>query len=297
MRILVTGGSGLIGRHCIVGLKKAGHDVSGTFSSGHEPAIEGKWIKVDLLNAGQRLKLIETETPEVLIHLAWNVRNWNGPEQWDWLEASKDLIRQFQKCGGQQLFTAGTSMEYAWDGQVCRESDGRFESSTEYGRAKHALWKFAETFSADHSLTYTHGRIFFLCGPGQEETRLVPAIIHSLLKGERFGCKSGHLLRDYLDVRDVAKAIHTLIELKQSGDFNIASGVPTKVADLVNAIASELGGLGLIDFDSAPAELPQDLTVVADIKKLSQALGYTPVFDLKKSVHETINWIKEFPKS
>jgi nucleoside-diphosphate-sugar epimerase len=293
MHILVTGGSGLIGQHCIEGLSKAGHTVTGTFSSGNGPSVEGKWVKVDLLNAEQRAKLIESENPEVLVHLAWDVRNWDGPDQQEWFEASEDLIRRFQQQGGQQLFTAGTSMEYAWNGLVCRENNGLFESSTAYGRAKHALWKFAETFSAKHQLTYTHGRIFFLCGPGQEETRLVPAIIHALLKNERFCCKSGHLFRDYLDVRDVAKFINALIETKQAGDYNIASGVPTKVADLVAAIGTELGRSDLIDFTSAPAEPPLDLTVVADVDKLSQALGYVPEFDLNKSVLDTIAWIKE----
>lgn len=293
MRILVTGGSGLIGQHCIEGLSKAGHTVIGTFSSGSGPSVEGKWVNVDLLDAEQRAKLIESEKPEMLMHLAWDVRNWNGPDQQEWLEASKDLIRQFQKQGGKQLFTAGTSMEYAWNGQLCREKDGLFESSTEYGRAKYALWTFAEKFSAEHSLTYTHGRIFFLCGPGQEETRLVPAIIHAILKNERFCCKSGHLFRDYLDVRDVAKFINALIEAKQTGDYNIASGVPTKVGDLVAAIGTELGRSELIDFASAPAEPPLDLTVVADVSKLSHALGYVPEFDLNKSVLDTIAWIKE----
>lgn len=293
MRILVTGGSGLIGKHCIAGLRKSGHEVIGTVASSEPPRDGGFWTQTNLLSADDRSKLIAETSPEVLIHLAWDVSDWDGPEQREWLTASEDLIRRFQAQGGSRLFTAGTSMEYAWDGQVCDEQTGRFESSTEYGRAKHMLWQRASSFSEQTGMQHCHGRIFFLCGPGQGATRLVPAIIHALVRGERFLCKSGHLFRDYLDVREVAKSINTLVEGNHRGDYNIASGVPTRVADIVNTIANELGGVERVDFAPAPDEPPADLTVVASVQKLSGALGYTPLFDLNKTVLDTIAWIKE----
>ena len=80
MRILVTGGSGLIGQHCIEGLSKAGHTVTGTFSSGNGPSVEGKWVKVDLLNAEQRAKLIERSLFCCWVYDVSMLRRSNAPD-------------------------------------------------------------------------------------------------------------------------------------------------------------------------------------------------------------------------
>ncbi|MCB1120836.1 MAG: NAD(P)-dependent oxidoreductase [Verrucomicrobiae bacterium] len=297
MKVLVTGGSGLIGQHCIRGFLQAGHEVTGLFSRS-KPALEGcQWLQVDLLDEAQRNAVVDEVRPEVLVHLAWQVGDVDGGIQLDWLAASLCLIRQFQKQGGAFLFTAGTSMEYAWNGQLCMEDDALFDSSTLYGHAKHALWKTVSQFCLRSGLPHCHGRIFFLCGIGQEPTRFVPAVIHSLLENQPFVCKSGHLYRDYLDVEEVSAIVNALVNQRVEGAYNIASGVGTKVGDIASEIMSQLGKPGLVEFSPAPPSDPPDLRVVASTEKLSKVLGYKPEFDLKHTIQKTIHWIQSTPSS
>lgn len=292
MNILVTGGSGLIGQHCIRGLIEAGREVAGLYSR-TRPNLEGcHWFQANLLDEAQRRLIFDTFRPRVLVHLAWQCGDPDAGVQLDWLAASLDLVRKFREAGGRYLFTAGTSMEYAWDGRLCKEDEAGFESSTLYGHAKYALGKTVSEFCQRSQLPHCHGRIFFLCGVGQEPSRFVPSVIHALLANQPFLCKSGHLYRDYLDVEDVASTINALVLNRIAGDFNVASGKGTRVGDLAEEIMSQLAKPGLVEFAPPPPEDPAGLKVVASTDKLASAVGFRPEFDLKETIRKTIHWIQ-----
>jgi nucleoside-diphosphate-sugar epimerase len=295
MRILVTGGSGFIGRQCITGLADSGHEVFGVYTRNSPVIHPCTWLQANLLDESARISVLERVRPDVLVHLAWQADDYDDGVHLDWLAASLHLVRCFQQQGGKFLFTAGSSMEYAWEGEVCSESRSRFNSSTLYGHAKHALWKTVSEYCSRESLAYCHGRIFFLYGPGQDRTRLVPAIVHSLLENKPFVCKSGHLYRDYLDVREVAAAINNLVLSECDGDFNIASGIATKIEDIVKQILARIDKTELVEFELAPVDESKDLKVVGEVEKIEAAIGCRPSFNLEKTINETIDWIEHNP--
>jgi nucleoside-diphosphate-sugar epimerase len=70
---------------------------------------------------------------------------------------------------------------------------------------------------------------FFLYGPYENRTRLVPSIINSLLQEKTAPCSSGIQIRDYLFVEDVADAFVRLLNSSVNGPVNIASGKPVSM--------------------------------------------------------------------
>ena len=66
-------------------------------------------------------------------------------------------------------------------------------------------------------LSTAWGRIFYLYGPGEYPSRLVPSVIGSLLHDEPARCTHGRQLRDYLHVADVASAFAAILDGKSRG--------------------------------------------------------------------------------
>src|SRR2546427_1711413 len=94
MRVLVTGASGFIGRHCIPYLLEAGHEVHAAVRT--PVKISGPiWHPVDLLSPGASSRLISTVEPEALLHLVWYTAHgeyWTSSENLRWVSASLELI-------------------------------------------------------------------------------------------------------------------------------------------------------------------------------------------------------------
>src|SRR4051794_12940479 len=96
-RVLVTGASGFIGRHCLPALSARGFDVHAIHATG-TPGIESTWHRVDLIEPVQMRRLLDEVQPTHLLHLAWYVdhgKYWTSTENLRWIEASLSLLRGF----------------------------------------------------------------------------------------------------------------------------------------------------------------------------------------------------------
>lgn len=70
MKILVTGGAGLLGHYVVAALLEAGYEVYATYHT-RRGALEGaRWVFLDLLDAGRVREVVEEVKPEVVIHAA-----------------------------------------------------------------------------------------------------------------------------------------------------------------------------------------------------------------------------------
>jgi len=184
MKILVTGASGFIGRWCVKEFQKRGFDVTGLGFRSNVRDDGIKLVAIDLQDNDKWVRCLRREKADALVHLAWDIAPWNASTHTTWLQISKKLIQAFADSGGSYVFTAGTSMEYAWDGSECYENGRPFAPATAYGKAKHELWKSCRNLASSVNMGYSHGRIFFVCGPGQKKDKLLPAMISTIATGE-----------------------------------------------------------------------------------------------------------------
>ncbi len=105
------------------------------------------------------------------------------------------------------------------------------------------------------------GHIFYLYGPREHPSRLVPSVISALSEGTTFVCQHPHDVRDFLHVEDVASAFVALLGSEVEGDVNIASGEPTTVGELVATVAEVMGRPDLVD---CSAVAPEESRIVGD---------------------------------
>jgi GDP-4-dehydro-6-deoxy-D-mannose reductase len=147
-----------------------------------------------------------------------------------------------------------------------------------------------------HGMRIIRLRPFNHFGPGQSDRFVVANFARQIAEAELGRIEpvilTGDLTaeRDFLDVRDVARAYRLAVDLADVGEvYNIASGVAWKIGDLLNALM-ELGSVNL-EIRQDPARLrPSDTPrVVGDATKFIDATGWSPVIPMTTSLLDTLD--------
>jgi nucleoside-diphosphate-sugar epimerase len=266
MRILVTGGTGFVGRQVVPRLVAAGHDV-----------LAPSRADTDLLAPGEAARLAAAARADVLVQLAWEAAPGyaTSPANPAWLCASLELARAFADAGGRRIVAAGS----------CAELD--LERPTPYADAKRALHLGLRALATTHGLELAWARLFFLYGPGEHPDRLVASIAASLAAGREALASTGRQRRDYLDVRDAGAAIALLATSRATGLFEVASGSAPAVADIARALAEAADRPGLLRLGARPAPDEAPL-IVGDPSSLRAATGWEPAIALPDGLREAV---------
>jgi len=291
-RVMITGASGFIGRHVLPALVARGYEVHA--ASSRKSGSDGlgiKWHGVNLLDSTACSVLMAKVRPSHLLHLAWYTdhgKYWSSPANIAWVQASLGLLRAFTDQGGQRAVFAGTCAEYDWADGICDEDHTPLQPASIYGACKHALSELLAAHSAATGLSSAWGRLFYLFGPGEKSSRLVPHVITHLLRDTPAQCSGGGQERDFLFVEDAADAFAALLDSKISGALNIARGESVGIRELASMIAAKMGKPQLLRFDtSAP---PGPATLTASVHRLKSELNWSPRVGLDEGIQRSIAW-------
>src|SRR5262249_44644369 len=130
-------------------------------------------------------------------------------------------------------------------------------------------------------------------GPDDRPERLIPYVINELTAGRHARVSHGEQVRDYSHVDDHVRAM-LLAASRALPDaqaiFNIGSGRPSTVRELVETIAIEIGGdaLARVDFDALPPRADDPPEMYADVSKAREVLGFVPRVDIVDGLRQTI---------
>lgn len=296
-KVLVTGGSGLVGRQALPRLEAAGYEVHAVTSRAEPPHMSANelfWHRVDLLDRAETVALLNELRPTHMLHLAWYAvpgKYWTSLENFRWVRASLDLFEAFAASGGERLVAAGTCAEYEWGGDApCSEATTPLSPATTYGTCKHALRLLLDAFARQTGMSAAWGRIFFLYGPHEYPERLVASVIRALLRGEPARCTHARQVRDVLYVGDVAAAFVALLDSRATGAVNIGSGRPVALREVIYKIADQLDRRDLIELGAVVASPNEPPLLAADVRRLHNEVGWEPEYDLDAGLEETIGW-------
>lgn len=160
-----------------------------------------------------------------------------------------------------------------------------------YGFHKWQCEVICREFARTHGMQVTAVRVFSAYGPGLRR-QVLWDICHKALTGSMLVLLgTGAESRDFVHVRDIARALAVVTEVRQDGEFhvyNVASGIETSIRELAELTLQHLGRSVPLEFDGVnPCGYPVHWQ--ADIRKL-QALGFTPKVDLTKGVAAYAQW-------
>ena len=293
-RVLVTGAGGNLGGHAARLLAASGKEVYGTtrrdFDAGadHSPAVH--WLSCDLRKPDEVRAAVAASRPALVLHAVGIA---GETDLRTLVDANViPLANLIDALNGQQLerlVVVGSAAEYAASGQrePIRE-DHPLGPSSPYGLSKLFQFELSQ-MALKVGMPVVYARPFNLIGPGVSCTTAVGDITKRLAEA-RHERGSGVVdvgdldrWRDYVDARDAAAACRVLLESAQPGRvYNVCSGVPVLLADVVERLVSMAGGeVRLRRVEVKPALK----FVVGDSARL-RALGWSPTYDLETSLRD-----------
>jgi nucleoside-diphosphate-sugar epimerase len=300
MRVFVTGASGFIGAHVTKVLLGRSHSVA-VLAIPNDPLLRLQTMRNNfkvitgmLGDVGILQQALAEFQPEACIHLAWYAEPGQylySMENIQSLTASLTLLNVLINVGCRQVVMAGTCAEYDTEfGYLSEDTPTR--PATLYAAAKLSCCLLGQQIAAQAKINFAWGRVFYPYGPQEDERRVVPAAIHALKQGNAFTATQGEQIRDYIHVEDVAEAFCVLTEKQANGIFNISSGLPVSIRQLLETIGNLMGCVDLIQFGAQPYRDWEPPFICGNNMRLRN-LGWEPYYSLIKGLSETIHWASQ----
>jgi len=243
MDILITGATGFIGKHVVQYLNKLHplHQITlARRQKPHQSLPYHHYVAFDL-NEEQSYANVFRKNYDILIHLAWPaVHQYGSPVHLSQaLPANKMFLRlAMDHC--QSITVAGTCFEYGLvKGKVGENT--ACKPVTVYGEAKNRLREYLFNEPGRFQTNLQWLRIFYVYGPGQPESSLIPQLTTSIKRGDMsFNMSGGQQVLDYLPVEKLAEYIvEAALKKNKAGIYNCCSGKPVKLEDFVRNYIKE----------------------------------------------------------
>ena len=284
-RVLVTGAAGHLGGHAARLLAASGMEVYGTTrretSSGAAQLPEVNWLSCDLTIPEQVRAAVEASRPSLVLHTAGVAGESDMEELVEAnVTALGNLVTALDGVPLERMLVVGSAAEYASSGeQEPIGEDHRLGPTSPYGLSK--------LFQFELSQMALEGRHARGVRAAVQPHRTWAVVRHGgrghLQAARRPRCKGGgsgvlevgdlDRWRDYVDGRDAAEACRLMLESAPPGSvFNVCSGVPVRLADVVDRLLSIAGGDVTLKQVEGRASLRY---LVGDPSRL-QALGWSP---------------------
>ena len=300
---LITGGAGFIGSHLADLLAEKGDDVIviDNLSTGDKKNLnpKAKFYQMDIRDRGIK-EVFQRERPEFVFHLAAKIDVRKSVE--DPIEdadvnllGSLNVLENAALCRARKVIFASTGGAiYGEAKTIPTEEDHYEEPLSPYGINKLAAEKSLFFYKNSKGLDYTILRMSNVYGPRQNskgEAGVIAIFISKLLKGEQpFINGDGHQTRDYVFVKDVARAFLLAKAPTNSDKFNISTGIETSVNEAFNKIVDCLG----ISTERAYQEAKEgeQRRSCLNFSKAKEELEWSPEYDMEKGIKETVEWFK-----
>ncbi len=284
-KILVTGGTGFIGKHFVERLKKGGHEVL-VLSRAPERKEGIRYITGSLSDTDAWKEKIREWKPDAVAHLAWEGIPDDSEELAKknlWM--SLGLLEQARQAGCNTFLGTGSCLEYGGLKGKVREEDAGAPPNPLY-KAKAELYKKGKEQAERLGIKFIWARPFYAYGPGQKKGSLIPQLIATFTKGEELKLQNPDAANDFVYVRDVADALALLLEKDApAGAYNIGSGHITNVREIVETVAKAMG----IPAPKLPPPNVSYPSFFADTRKIEQATGWKPSTKLEEGIRTMIS--------
>lgn len=295
--VLLTGATGFLGSHLLEALLKQGYQVTILKRStsdtwriqhllGQVRVLDVDRVSVDEVFSGSCIELI--------IHLATFYRKTDSGESFEEMISANVtfptlLLETGIKNGIKGFINTGTFFEYEHSAAPISES-GRVKPFNFYARTKVAFESLLKTYSG--KINTVTLRVFSPYGPKDNE-KIIPYILKSRLSGETVELSEGLQKLDFIYCDDVVSAYIKAIKFMESRKdisevFNIGSGMPTSIREVVSIIEEELNDTLDKKWGLAPAIDPP--LVFSDIAKAKEYLKWAPEIGLRKGLLKTMQY-------
>lgn len=321
--ILVTGGAGYIGSHCVLSLLEQKHDVLifDNLSTGHIETVEElkknghvTFYHGDLLNKDDLKKIFSNYNIDAVIHFAAfsqvgeSVLN---PKKYytNNVIGTINLLNTMIEFNVKKIVFSSTAATYGEPLYVPIDEKHPQSPINPYGKTKLIIENIMDDYDKAYGIKSVRLRYFNVIGADikkrvgewhDPETHLVPNILKSTfgndkifeLYGEDYDTKDGTCVRDYINIEDLANAhILALKYLDNNGKtdfFNLGTNEGNTVKEIFN-ICEEIIQKN-IKIKQMPKRAGDPAKLIADNTKAKEILGWAPQKNISESILSAYNW-------
>jgi len=284
--VLITGGSGFIGKHLGDYLKEFGYKVG---LIPHEVLLNGKSVE----------DTIKETKPRYIFHLA---AYGNHINQKDIDEAFVSNVLKtytlFRAIGGSEVEAVINFSTNSVYGEYPFPLNENFKPMTEsvYGSTKVCGEYLAGMFSKEYKKTFLTIRPFSVYGEGEADFRFIPTIIRNIVKGEEFELWPLPV-HDWIYINDLVSGVMEIVDRNSDRYdhtiWNVASGVSSSNLEVVKLLEQISGHEIKYKIAEGKKRASNDmLQYEADISAL-QHLGWAPQYTLRQGLSKTYEWYKK----
>lgn len=306
-RVLIAGGAGFIGSHLADKLLNEGMEVTvldnlytGKLANlQHCRSKRGfKFVKGDVRNAKTvKLALKDAEAIFNDAAIVSVPRSLENPMLANEVNAggALNLLTACLKSGTKRFIQASSASIYGNTKTLPVNENALPNPLSPYAVAELAAENYAKAFHQVYGLETVCLRYFNVYGPRQTYSAYSGAVtifLNQLLQNTQptiFG--DGNQTRDFVYVEDIVQAnLLALTTKKSTGEtFNVATGTPQTINELVNTLREKLGKQHLtpIYANARPGDIKHSY---ANIDKAKKMLRYNPNFALDEGIKRLVEW-------
>jgi len=300
-RVVVTGGSGFLGRHVVAALRSRGCAVAAP-----------RKAEYDLTRELDTRRMYADLRPELVVHLAAVVggiganRESPGRFFFENVMLGALVMEEARRAGVEKFVGVGTICAYPKHAPVpFREQDlwngYPEETNAPYGIAKKMLLVQGQAYRQQYGFDAIHLLPVNLYGPHDNfdplSSHVIPALIRKCVEAIERGASeveiwgTGNATREFLFVEDCARAIVLAAELYDGPEpVNIGAGFEIRIRDLATLVAELTGFTGRLTFDaSKPDGQPRRML---DVTRAKERFGFTATTDFRAGLRRTIDWYR-----
>jgi UDP-glucose 4-epimerase len=307
MNVLVVGGAGYIGSHCVRQLLAAGHRpvVLDNLVFGHRGAIAAgvPLYTEDLGDEAAVGEILSREKIEAVMHFAafaYVGESVNDPLKYYFnnVVSTLGLLRVMLKHGVKKFVFSSTCATYGVPTAMPIVETMPQAPINPYGQTKLDIENALKALAHAHGLSFAAFRYFNAAGAAEDgsigedhapESHLIPLAIESAVGrrpalqvfGSDYPTPDGTCLRDYVHVDDLSRAhIAVFAKLGEPGTalfYNLGTGKPTSVLEVIRAV-EKVTGLK-VPYLLAPRRAGDPPALYADSAKAVRELGWKIKFD------------------
>lgn len=324
MNILVVGGAGYIGSHCVRQLIAQGHHavVLDNLVYGHMEALpQGiAFYNADLGDQDAVKAILKNEKIDIVMHFAafaYVGESVTNPIKYynNNLIATLRLLEAMIDVGVKKFVFSSTCATYGIPEKLPITEDTLQKPINPYGQTKLDVENALSAYARAYGLSFAAFRYFNAAGAAADgtigedhnpETHLIPDVFkvvlghdpHVEVFGNDYPTPDGTCLRDYIHVDDLASA-HILVfeHLSTPGArlfFNLGTGKPHSVLEIIRTVEKVTGQTIPLKFTPRRAGDPPALYADASLAK--KVLGWKVQYPEIHSIIETAwRWHKSHP--
>jgi UDP-glucose 4-epimerase len=322
-KILVCGGAGYIGSHCVRMLLEKEYEVVvvDNLSTGHLEAVnpKAKFYQGDVRDEEFLNEVFQANHIDAVIHFcAKSLVGESMEKPLEYFDNNVNgtlvLLQAMVKAGVKKIVFSSSAAVYGEHMQMPIDETFATEPTNPYGETKLAMEKIMKWADWAYGLKYISLRYFNVAGAdfsgeiGEDhnpESHLIPIVLQAALGkrpfisvyGTDYPTKDGTCIRDYIHVVDLINAhilsLEALLQGHDSDVFNLGSEDGYSVLEIIEAAKK----ITEVDFKVKIGERRQGdpAKLIASSKKIKEALGWKAEYGIEDIIKSAYEFHKNHP--